>query len=45
MSVNTFKTEVRPFVRYASAGRTGRTMLFPVKELEKWLERRAKGLL
>lgn len=40
MSVNTFKIRVRPFVKHVSLGRA---MLFPVTELQAWLDRNARG--
>jgi hypothetical protein len=41
MSVTTFKVRVRPYVRYVTLGRS---MHFPVSELQKWLDRKARGL-
>lgn len=41
MGVNTFKRQVRPFIRHVAYGRR---MLFPVSELEAWLDKKARGL-
>lgn len=39
--VNTFKKEVRPFVRSVTLGSK---LLFPVDDLQKWVDTRARGL-
>lgn len=41
ISVNTFKKQVRPYVRSVTIGRT---LLFPQKDLEQWLDRQARSL-
>lgn len=39
MSVNTFKEQVRPFIRSFAVGSAAR---YPVKDLESWVDSRAQ---
>ena len=42
MQVKAFDKKVRPYIR---AVRDGGTLVFPVSELERWVEQNAEGVL